>query len=271
MRVKKDACSAPRRWPRPGCWSPPAARQFEQFEHHRRQQPAAQHQRRAPQPRGLRPGHDRRRPDLQQHRLLGRLHQLRAAVRAADAHQAARPAALGRQRQPAEPADRAPGERGRPGHRREPGDGHQPRPGDQLRDRAPRPARLRRHDRRRRPRLHGRPRLEHRCTGRTPAPTSPPGEVRLRARPGGRPHLIQRRRPHERLRLLHGRQRPGREGPQGPDRLDGRDRRHRRAGRDQRLRLAAEGHLLPVVQPGHRHHPAAEEQGPRPRLANPSS
>ena len=111
--------------------------------------------------RRVRPGHDRRRPDLQQHRLLGRLHQLRAAVRPADAHQAARPAARGRERQPAEPADRAAGQRGRQGHRGEPGDGHQPRPGDQLRDRAPRPARLRRHDRRRRQGLHGRPGLEH--------------------------------------------------------------------------------------------------------------
>ncbi len=54
-----------------------------------------------------------------------------------------------------------------------------------------------------------------------------------------------------------------------PDRLDGRDRRHRRAERHQRLRLPAQGHLLAVVKPGHRHHPAAEEQGPRPRLGQP--
>ena len=61
---------------------------------------------------------------------------------------------------------------GAQGHHREPGDGHQPGPGDQLRGRAPRPADLGRHDRRRRQGLHGRPRLQHRCTGRTPAPTS---------------------------------------------------------------------------------------------------
>ena len=64
-------------------------------------------------------------------------------------------------------------------------------------------------------------------------------------------------------------ERPGREGAQGADRLDRRDRGHRRAERHQRLRLPAQGHLLAVVEPGHRHHPAAEEQGPRPRLGQP--
>ena len=33
--------------------------------------------------------------------------------------------------------------------------------------------------------------------------------------------------------------------------------------------ITAQGHLLAVVKPGHRHHPAAQEQGPRPRLGEP--
>ena len=38
---------------------------------------------------------------------------------------------------------------------------------------------------------------------------------------------------------------------------------------DQRLRLTAQGHLLAVVQPGHRHHPAAQEQEHGPGLGQP--
>ena len=55
---------------------------------------------------------------------------------------------------------------------------------------------------------------------------------------------------------------PARAHPQGPDGLDRVHRRHRRAERGQRLRQLAQGDLLAVVEPGHRHPPAAEVQGP---------
>ena len=87
------------------------------------------------------------------------------------------------------------------------------------------------------------------------------GEVRLRARPGGRPDLVQRRGPDQRVQRLHGRQRPRGQDPQGPHGVDRRDRGHRRAERGERLRQQAQGHLLAVEQPGHRHRPAAQEQG----------
>src|SRR5580692_10079919 len=43
--------------------------------------------------------------------------------------------------------------------------------------------------------------------------------------------------------------------------MDRRDRGHRRPERGERLRQQAQGHLLGVEQPGHRHHPAAQVQG----------
>ena len=47
-----------------------------------------------------------------------------------------------------------------------------------------------------------------------------------------------------------------------PHQLDHGHSGHRRAERGERLRQPAQGDLLAVVQPGHRHHPAAEVQGP---------
>ena len=169
---------------------------------------------------GRRADHHRRGPHLQQHGLLGRLHQLRDPVRPAAAHQADRPAARRGQREPAEHPDREPGQRGRQGDHREPGDRDQPGPGHQLRGRAPRTAGVRRHHRRRRQGVHGGARVQHELrTGRL-RPHQLQGQVRLRARPRGRPDLVQRRRPDQRLRLLHGGERPVRAHPQGPDGLD---------------------------------------------------
>ncbi len=91
---------------------------------------------------------------------------------------------------------------------REPGDGHQPRPGDLLRDLAPCEADLGRHDRRRRQGVHGGPRVQPDLRPRRLRLHQLPGEVRLRARPRGRPDLIQRRGPDERVQRVHGRQRP---------------------------------------------------------------
>ncbi len=95
------------------------------------------------------------------------------------------------------------------------------------------------------------------------------GQVRLRARPGGRPDLVQRRGPHERLQRLHGGQRPGRQGAQGPDRLDGRHRRHRRAERDQRLRQQLKAIYSQWSSPDTGIIPLLKSKGMGPGSANP--
>ena len=172
------------------------------------------------------------------------------------------PLLAGDQRQPAEHPDREPGQRGREGHRREPGDRHQPRPGDQLRGRAPRAAHLRRHHRRRRQGVHGGARLQHAygldacayISSKVKSGyvldlegdlTSSNGADRTNAfnscMAANDPNVHILKDPTVWT-----------DGHSG----------HRRAERGERLRQPAQGDLLAMVQPGHRHHPAAEVQGP---------
>ena len=146
------------------------------------------------------------------------------------------PLLAGGQRQPAEHADRGPGQRGREGHHREPRDRDQPRPGDHLRGASTT--------------CSSSPSTRSSASARSTWWSAPPtrctagrlrlhqhqGQVRLRAGPGGRPDLIQRRRPDQRVRPVHDRQRPRRAHPQGPHGLDRSHGRHRRAERGERLR-----------------------------------